>query len=56
MHGDTHSNDIGIYRERVEDGQELNGEDGVDLGGRQHQHCQGEQHVGANARHKCPTC
>lgn len=55
LHGDAHSNDVGLHRQRVEDGQELDGEDGVDLCGRQHQHGQGEQHVGVTSRHKRPT-
>lgn len=42
----THSGDVGLHRQQVEEGEELNGEDGVNLRGRQHQHSQGQQHLG----------
>lgn len=36
----THSGDIGLHRQQIEEGEELHSEDGVDLRGRQHQHAQ----------------
>lgn len=42
----THSSDVSFHRQQVEEGKELDGEDGVDLRGRQHQHSQGQQHLG----------
>lgn len=42
----THSCDVGFHRQQVEESKELDGEDGVDLCGRQHQHSQGQQHLG----------
>lgn len=42
----THGSDICLHGQQVEEGEELNGEDGVNLRGRQHQHSQGEQHLG----------
>lgn len=42
----THSSNVGLHRQQVEEGEELNSEDGVNLRGRQHQHSQGQQHLG----------
>lgn len=42
----THSSNVGLYRKQVEEGKELNGENGVNLSGRQHQHSQRQEHLG----------
>lgn len=42
----TYSSDVGFHGQQVEEGEELNGEDCVNLCGRQHQHSQGQQHLG----------
>lgn len=42
----THSSDVGPHGQQVEEGEELNSEDGVNLRGRQHQHSQRQQHLG----------
>lgn len=46
MYSPTHSGNVSLHRQQVEEGKELNSEDGVNLRGRQHQHSQGEQHLG----------
>lgn len=40
----THRGDVGLHRQQVKEGKELNGKDGVNLCGGQHQHSQREQH------------
>lgn len=47
----THSGDVGLHRQQVEEGEELNSEDSVNLRGRQHQHSQGQQHLGITLQH-----
>lgn len=42
----THSGDVGFHGQQVEEGEELHSEDGVNLRGREHQHSQGQQHLG----------
>lgn len=44
LYESTHRCDVGLHRQQVEESKELNGEDGVDLCGGQHQHSQREQH------------
>lgn len=36
----THRSDVGLHGQQVEESKELNGEDGVNLRGGQHQHSQ----------------
>lgn len=40
----THRSDVGLHGQQVEESKELNGEDGVNLRGGEHQHSQWEQH------------
>ena len=42
----TYGNDVGLHGQEVEEGEELDCEDGVDLCGGQHQHAKGQQHLG----------
>lgn len=44
-YGSTHRGDVGLHGQQVEESEELNGEDGVNLSGGQHQHSQREQHL-----------
>lgn len=46
LNNDTNSDDVGLHRQQVEEGEELDCEDSVNLCGRQHQHSQREQHFG----------
>lgn len=46
FYSSTHSNDVSLYRQQIKECEELNSEDGINLCGRQHQHSQGEQHLG----------
>lgn len=55
MYSPTHSGDVGLHRQQVEEGEELNSEDGVNLRGRQHQHSQGEQHLGITLQRPTAT-